>query len=200
MEKTIPLLQSLVWPIFILVLVFWWRRHVVGLLEAIRTRIEAGDTFEAGTSGLKLTPARALVGDSGPQQPIDAAHLARESRSPGTDSTEEETESQAQDNQTDNPGYYVVHKVRRDKSLDKDDYEYYRLRIFLETDPGVDLAEVERVVYHLAEGFKRPTRTAADPDTQFEIRTRAWGQFNLTAEVYLRDRTQPLRLERYLNF
>ena len=200
MEKVIPLLESLVWPVFILVVVFWGRRHVVGLLEAIRSRIEAGDTLEAGTSGLKLTAAGRVVRDWGPQQPIDAAPLARGSVPPETDCTKEKKESQAQGDQAENPGYYVVHKARRDKSLDRGDYEYYRLRIFLETDPEVDLARVKKVVYHLAEGFSKPTRTITDPDTQFELRTWAWGQFNLTADVYLRDRAGPLRLERYLNF
>jgi hypothetical protein len=200
MEKVIPLLQSLVWPVSILAVIFWGRRHVVGLLEAIRTRIEAGDTLEAGTSGLKLTASGGVVRDSGPQQAIDATHLAGGSAPPVTNPVEEQKKSQSQDDQAESPGYYVVHKARRDRSLDRGDYEYYRLRIFLETDPGVDLARVKKVVYHLAEGFRKPTRTITDPDTQFELRTWAWGQFNLSADVYLMDRPKPLKLERYLNF
>lgn len=178
MNNFIPLLQTLVWPIFVLLLLFWARRHVRQLLDAIRIRIERGDTFEAGTSGVKLTSVVRSEGQGG---------KGGVSRETGITSIDSE-------------GIYLVHKARRDRSLDSDGQQIYRLRIFLETDPSVSLSRVSKVVYHLHPTFPNPEQEVTDPETQFELVTYAWGQFNLKAEVYLRDRTEPLMLERYLNF
>lgn len=199
MEKAIPLLQSLVWPVFILILIFWSRKSILRILEAIRTRIEAGDTLEAGSSGLKLTSTGKLVQTSGPQRIVSPIPPEASIKELNTSAEADDIEGDAEENH-ENPGYHIVHKARRERSLDRSDYEYYRLRIFLETEPDVDIAKVKKVVYHLVEGFPNPDRTATDPDTQFEIRTSAWGQFYLTADVYLEDREKPLRLGRYLNF
>jgi len=199
MEKAIPLLQSLVWPVFILILIFWAGKSILRILNAIRVRIEAGDTFEAGSSGLKLTSTGKLVKTSGPQRIVSPTPAETSIKELNTIAEADDVKGDVEED-FDNPGYHIVHKARRERSLDSGDYEYYRLRIFLETEPDVDISRVKKVVYHLVEGFPNPDRKATDPDTQFEIRTSAWGQFYLTADIYLEDREKPLRLGRYLNF
>lgn len=202
MKDLIPLLQSLVWPVFILALVYWGRRPALAILEAIRSRIESGDTLEAGSSGIKLTSAR-RPDSTRPRSDADLSPLSVEDSTPhGTEDkpVEEGHQKAAEGDEYKNPGFYIVHKARRDRSLDSGEYEYYRLRIFLEWDPEVDESLVTKIVYYLPEGFHPQERTVTDRDTQFELRTSAWGQFNLVADVYLRDRENPLTLERYLNF
>jgi hypothetical protein len=201
MKDLVPLLQSLVWPVFILVVLFVGRRFIGSILDAIRVRIESGDTFEAGTSGLKLTSTGTLVAQ--PPSPLalpTSSDVAAPSEAEIPTPPEGITAGLPKNAVRQNPGVYVVHKARRDKTLDQGAVEFYRLRIFLETDPTFDLNSVKRVVYHLHPSFQNPDRTVLDAETQFEIRTIAWGQFPLRAEVFLREGSEPLKLERYINF
>jgi len=180
MKDMIPLLQTLVWPIFWAALIVLGRKPILGLLAALKGRIEAGDTLKI--PWFELTPSAKL--------PVGPSSMSKEKEEQGeADKSEEE-----------NPGFYVVHKARRDRSLDRGDYEYYRLRVYLEWDPGVDESQVEKVVYHFPEGFPYHDREVGDRANQFEFRTAAWGQFNLTADVHFRDRERALHLDRYLNF
>lgn len=204
MTELIPLLQTLVWPIFILVLLFFGRKAASGILEAIRVRIDKGDTLEAGTSGFKLGPSRTPEALRPPPekgaQPLLVNQkpekiMAHEIREEVTAS-----DKAKQEDRFENPGIYLVHIANRDKTLDRGEYEYYRLRILLETDPGVDLSIVTRVVYQLHPDFGEPERTVTDRGTNFELRTAAWGQFNMTADVYFDGRKEPMQLERYINF
>lgn len=201
MKEFVPLLQSLVWPIFILGLVYYGRRSLIAILLAIRLRIEAGDTFEAGSSGIKLTSVR-HPGSTTPKTTVDSSTMISEESKfyDAKDESEEEHLVKEKMEENENPGFYIVHKARRDRSLDKGEYEYYRLRIFLEWDPDVDESMVTKIVYYLPDGFDPEVRTITDRDAQFELRTASWGQFNLVADVYLRNREDPLSLERYINF
>jgi len=179
MKEWIPLLQSLVWPVFVTIVLVWAHKPLFEILNSIVRRIKEG-------AGLKAGPLEVL--ESSPKLPV-----AREaSEAPIDEIVGEEEEA--------NPGFYIAHKARRDCSLDRGEYEYYRLRMFLEWDPGVDDSLVTKVVYHLPEGFPLPDPEVTDPDNQFEFRTAAWGQFNVTADVYLRGRAEPIHLQRYLNF
>lgn len=178
MNAFFSLLSDLVWPAFFLYLIFLARDELLQILRSIRLRVEKGDEFSAGPSGLKL------------------------GTSPGT-TVEKYNEAQQDDGLEEdqlNPGIYLVHKTRRDQTLDRDGYEYFRFRIFLENDDGASLRIVEKVIYHLHPTFPDPDRQVDDPDTKFELRTYGWGQFNLKADVYIKDWEKPLQLERYLNF
>lgn len=57
MKDWIPFLQSLVWPTFIALGAIVFRGRLSAVLDAMRVRIERGDSFEAGTSGIKLGAA-----------------------------------------------------------------------------------------------------------------------------------------------
>jgi len=65
-------------------------------------------------------------------------------------------------------GYGRASQARRDKTLDQGAVEFYRLRIFLETDPTFDLNSMKRVVHHLHPSFQNPDRAVLDAETQFE--------------------------------
>ena len=202
MKEVLSLLETLVWPAFILLILYLGRQSVVKILEAIQMRIEAGDPFEAGTSGVKLGPsARRAAPVQGDAESTAVAAAAKPS--PSKETPSETGDGEAAETRVDspeNPGIYLVHKARRDKSLDRGEYEYYRLRAFLEVDEEELLERVSHVIYHLHPSFIDRDRTIRDPATQFELRTAAWGQFLLTADVHLKGEDQPLRLDRYLNF
>lgn len=171
MKDFLPLFQALIWPIFVVGVIFWCRKRLSSFLKTIEDRVKSGDDFSAGPDGVKLARS--------------AADIAAESEATSTPQH--------------NPGYYVIHKAHRD-GLNSKGQEYYEITIFLVADPGVPLSSVKRVMYHLHSTYTNPDRVVTDADTSFRLRTHAWGQFNLLADVYLEDCTEPLRLQRYLNF
>lgn len=179
MKEWIPLLQSLVWPAFLMIVLVWARNPLLGILALITRRIKEGAGLRAGPFEMSESSAKLPVTLEPSEAPTDEAN---------------------QQQREDDLGFYIAHKARRDGSLDRGEFEYYRLRIYLEWDPGVDDSLVAKVVYHLPEGFPLRDPEITDPNKQFEFRTAAWGQFNITAEVYLRGRGEPIELQRYLNF
>ncbi len=60
MKDWIPLLQSLVWPIFLSAIIILNRYWFVDMLALIRKRIEEGARFGIGPSGLEVGSAPRL--------------------------------------------------------------------------------------------------------------------------------------------
>lgn len=177
MKEWIPLLQSLVWPLFIIGLAIWFRAGIKVVIIAIADRIRSGAPFEAGLGGIKLgavqippTTANAI--------PIEDTRIF-----------------------DDLPhSIYMTHHAMRDPSLDRAGFQYYRLRIALDADEIQILDDVEKVIYHLHPTFNFPDRTSTDRQSNFEIATAGWGEFNMTAEIFFRGGKPKLVIERYVNF
>ncbi|MGW1774709.1 pYEATS domain-containing protein [Streptomyces sp. NPDC002104] len=190
MKDWIPFLQALIWPALVLILTFKFRAGLGRLVEAINSRVEHGDSFEAGASGIRLGP-------SSPPTPTGAEPQ------PGAQPVLEVPPSQAELTEVPTelaPRVHLVHSAHRAGAIDRNGYRYFQLRISLEGDSDADLDRVTKVVYHLHPTFRDPDRTITDRAGGFELTTAAWGTFNLTADVYVRGATEPIRLERYLNF
>lgn len=190
MRDWMPFLQALIWPVVVLILAFTFRSGLKRLIAAVNTRVERGDTFEAGVTGVRIGPAAPEVPTGGEPQPgaqrvleipPQVAEESTASTGPGV-------------------GLHLVHTARRDSSLDSNGYKYWRIRIRLESDRDADLDRVAKVVYHLHPTFRDPDRTVTDGSTGFELTTAGWGMFTLTADVHLKGSSEPIRLERYLNF
>ncbi|MDH5828928.1 hypothetical protein QFW80_00115 [Luteimonas sp. M1R5S18] len=171
------LLTALVWPALIVGVLYWQRNDIQRLLSALASRVERGDTFEAG--GIKLESTQ-------PRLPTDAP-----SPSAAADSQNGADPGPPHD-------IFLLHRFRRDRSLDKNGHVYYRLNIWIESD-GIDLSTIESVTYHLHESFKDPVRTITDHSIAFELNTAGWGSFLLFADVKFHGGAT-WRIERYLNF
>ena len=76
---------------------------------------------------------------------------------------------------------------------------YYRIIVSLSPYETGVLSQVEKVVYVLHKTFKNPVREITSRETNFELRTAAWGEFTIRADVYLKGQSDPLRLSRYLD-
>jgi transcription initiation factor IIF auxiliary subunit len=62
--------------------------------------------------------------------------------------------------------------------------DWYRVDLFIEPQPGFDLAEVEKVVYVLHETFKPENIIAVkNPANGFLLRIDSWGDFHAVAVV-----------------
>ena len=62
------------------------------------------------------------------------------------------------------------------------------------------LDEIEKVVYHLHPSFPNPDRETDDRKNFFPLKTGAWGEFNLSADIHIKGYKKPFTLYRYLNF
>jgi hypothetical protein len=69
MEVWIPFLQSLIWPIFIGLLLFFFRGWFRELLDAIKNRIASGSEMSVGPSGFTLGSAPKLEEPKGENTP-----------------------------------------------------------------------------------------------------------------------------------
>ncbi|MCH6162587.1 pYEATS domain-containing protein [Streptomyces marispadix] len=200
MKDWIPLLQSLIWPVFIAAAAYRLRRPLRRFVESVNTRVEQGDPFEyEGPGGIIRLPPSSPQHPSGPEPRPGAQPLLNTELVPAGSETASADSADAADSDEPGPQIYVAHTARRDKSLDRENYRYHRVHVFLEGDDR-DLDRVTKVVYHLHPTFYDPVRTVTDRATNFELRTSAWGMFNLRARVHVEDREEPLTLQRYLNF
>lgn len=210
MSNWIPFLQSLVWPVFLVVCLVCTRTEVKSILTCIKSRIERGDPLKIGTSGISL-------GESQRRIPLDA--LPTQSKDQKTTNVEEATDSNKKDvyfladdetkaidtaKPSDSPTQYkdtiyLSHKVT-EWSVDSDGVPRCDIRVILVANRDDVLNKVERVVYHLHPTFPNPDREIRDREHNFELQTRAWGQFTISADIYFAGYKNPLTLHRYLNF
>jgi hypothetical protein len=186
MKDWIPLLQSLVWPLFVTLVVLQFKAQLKRIFSEVTERIRKGDTLEASATGLKLSRAGPEIDDSTVTNP--------ESWENPTDQFLEEELKRA----VSPSEIYVTHTAKRAPDLDKKGYAFYRLRIWVDSDDRTNLDPIESVTYLLHPTFKNPTRTIRDRRTLFELNTAAWGEFELKALVRFKDGRRPLELKHYI--
>lgn len=179
MSEWIPLLQSLVWPVFFAILLFVMRRQVRNLAASIARRVDRGDSFQVGPGGLSL-------GQGEPR--LTKLDEVSAKTVPDRDTVESLTNV-----------VYLIHSASAPRT-DADGTERRELEVIVDADSASILDKVERVVYQLHPTFTDPVRQVTNRKSKFAMRTRAWGQFNLKADVYFKDQPMPLTLYRYLNF
>jgi hypothetical protein len=205
MSEWIPFFQSLVWPFFLAVFLFLARTQVTAIMSSIKVRIERGDPFQAGPSGISLGQSNPKLTLLGKEKDITNKAIGMfEGKLPAASI---ELYKEKEDIDEAEKGFpiqyknivYLVHSVTGPR-IDADGLERRGIRVILDADSDDSLDKVERVVYHLHPTFPKPDREVADRKNRFELRTRAWGEFNLSADVYFIGYKKPLSLNRYLNF
>jgi len=194
MEIWIPFLQSLIWPIFIGVLLLFFRGWFRELLDTIKKRIESGSEMSVGPSGFSIGSAPKLEQPKGENTPSPQV-LER---------FVEESKKVAPQKETtlDMSKYFqLVHSANLNpESSKRQGRPYYTIQVWLEANSPDLMQRVSKVIYHLHPTFPNPDREIIDRESGFELTTAGWGQFNLSADVYFDNNSQPLRLFRYINF
>ena len=166
------LTQAALWPFTVLILAGAFRRPVQDILSHLGKRIADGDTFSFGREGLKLESPREILSAAEPQM--------KEAFGANVPS-----------------GVYLRHEAVRAPDLDEGRLAYFRLKIWLDADLPEGLDKVEKVTYYLHPTFEKPIREKKNRSEKFLIRTQAWGEFNLRAEVHFQGgESKPL--ERYI--
>jgi len=194
LRELVPLMQTMVWPLFLGILIFIFRGWFKEVLELIRQRIEAGSELGVGPSGLTIGPIPRLPDDP------SAEELIEDDGQNSVTSPDFESRSHAiQQKETEDPieTLQLVHHTKFSRI--KNNRNYYSIVVSLENATPEALAQVERVVYFLHRTFKNPIRETKDAKNNFALRTAAWGEFTIRADIYFKNRANPIRLSRYLN-
>ena len=195
MELWIPLLQTLIWPIFFAILLFIKRDWFREFLDVIKRRVESGSEFSLGPKGLKLgtTPKleEQVTMTSKPPEDLISDFAEETKKRPPVSETALELANQIQ----------LVHSASYNPEWSlREGRPYYTIEVWLEANDPKLLDNVSKVVYYLHPTFPYPVREIFKRDNNFKLTTYAWGQFQLSADVYFGEGEQPLKLFRYLNF
>lgn len=186
-------LVSLTWPTLLAIILLRYRVVLIGLFDAIRVRIERGDTIEAGPRGIKLESR----GAADPLHPSLVVGEVGENLK-GRPLTKDRPQSPVpkKGNGENDLGIYLVHTARRSR----DPKFPFRVRVFLEgrSEDNIELNQVHKVVYHHW-SLSEQDPVITDRKTNFELPLQVWGEFNIAADVYLQGKPEPLKLQRYLN-
>jgi len=195
MDEWIPLLQSLIWPVFIGILILSFRGWFRELLEAIKKQVESGAGLSVGPGGFSLGEAPKL--DQPAEEAISAPEAFERYAVMSGKIPPEEKEPALEISKL----FRVVHSATPNPDLSKTaGRPYYTIQARLEADSLELLERVEKVVYHLHPTFPDPERETTDRVGNFPMTTYGWGQFNLSADVHFTDNSEPLKLFRYINF
>jgi len=193
MKDWIPFIQSLVWPAFFGILIFFFKDWFKEVLNAIKRRIEEGGELGVGPSGLTLGAAPRLPDDPTPEDIIDDGDT--KSADPALLEREKEIERK----ESTDP-FESLHLVHRTSFLRvKNGRDYYRIVVSLSASEPELLSQVDRVVYFLHRTFRNPVREVQDTRKNFALKTAAWGEFTIRADVYVKDREEPIQLSRYID-
>ena len=195
MKEWIPFLQSIVWPVFIAILLYRFRSQFEAILNAIKRRIEEGSSVGVGPGGITLGAAPQLPDDPDPEEMIDDGEAQKYKASPELVEKEQSLEKALSQDPVER--LQLTHRSRYLKM--KNDRAYYRIVVSLSPYETDALARVEKVVYVLHKTFRNPVREVTSRDNNFELRTAAWGEFTIRADVFLKGQSEPLRLSRYLD-
>lgn len=185
MKDWVPLLVELVWPIFLITVLFLGRSRIFRLIKALEDRIVSGAEVEA--AGIRVGTAPKLTEVT--SHPVSPLIVTGGSEKGGSDE---------EPGQLKPSPLYLVHTARREPSLDRGELQYYRLRVYVDADEPQVLNEIAEVTYYLHETFKEPVRTVSDRRTGFELQTIAWGEFNVAVLVQFKNGSTQI-LQRYLN-
>ncbi len=84
---------------------------------------------------------------------------------------------------------------KKDKEFDK---KMYVIQVILQANKDV-LDRVEYVRYSLHPSYPNKIQTKTNRENNFELKELAWGEFNLRAEVKIKDQHDLINLTRYIN-
>ena len=176
LKVIIPLIQSLVWPIFIAILLFIFKDQVKALIEILVARIESGDKIKLCSLEMER-PDKLILNE----EPIPIDEKSQDYPLHYKNSV------------------YLWHTVSSTKLDIHDLTERKQVQVIVDADSDEIISNIEKVIYHLHPSFKNNIKEITDREKDFMIQFRAWGSFNLKAEIYFKGFNDPLILYRYIN-
>ena len=196
MAEWIPLFQTLVWPIFVIVIVFYFRSTCSTILQAIATRVESGASVKAGPTGFELGAITKDL-EKLPDAPQPVEKVAKSAEP--TDWRHKRSEEYGRVD-----GYMLVH-VYRPSVLQSQKYDIFlfivRHQKGTEGPPRRQFEEISKVEFYFGESWGNKVFTAENTGGVIGVRTHAWGTFLACCRLTFKDeKREPIILYRYVDF
>lgn len=183
-------LGALAWPVAILITLLAFRR-------IIARAVSRGGAFRFGLKDLaefSIEPAQGL------RPPSDAVE---EARSQLTKGMEQELSASAGELPLDY--YFLNHTsfLRKDMQAEFQrqtgvPFPHYDIRVVVDSYYRGALERIEQVEYILHSAYPHPVQYRRNAQDKFLLKELANGEFVLMAKVHLKDRKEPLLLQRYI--
>jgi len=183
LQPYIPLLQTLVWPIFIAMLLIVFHKQAGGIVEAIRTRIERGSSFKAGP--FEIGEALKSLEYAQPTQE------SSQNSNGGKESWKQEREQIYQINK----GLFLTHIITPSKVAG----QKYDIYIYLIQHKTNTLSEVQFAEFYFGPMWGNKVFKEYPKQGLIGISTSAYGPFLCTCRVHLKDGSV-IFLTEYIDF
>jgi hypothetical protein len=179
----IPLFQTLVWPAFLAILMWCFRRQCVSCVKAICRRIETGSSLKAGP--IEIGEDLHKLDYASPQ------HDAPSAQHSGPDDWVDERNGIYKRNS----GLFLTHiLVRSEKPGQK-----YDIYIYLIRHKTVDFSDVQKAEFFFGHMWENEVFCEAPKDGRLGISTSAYSPFLCICRVHLKG-GQVIHLHRYVDF
>lgn len=185
MKDWMPIIQELIWPLFIGLIILWNRTWFKELLDTINERVKEGSEFNIGPSGVSVGQAPTLPDQVSEEDVIDDGYQPQDEMPIST------VEENTLENQVS-----LFHTTSFWKM--KNGRAYYRIYITTHAINDEAKSKIEKVVYHLHPTFKNSTRVISTSENDFLLKTAGWGEFVTKAEIYITNSDSPIKLNRYI--
>lgn len=184
LQPYIPLFQSLIWPLFIAVLLLAYRKQLIGIVEAITRRVEKGSSVKAGP--FEIGEAFKQLGYAQPTQAKDEATL---------DKTAQNWAQERNDIYKKNNGIFLTHVLTPSQSSG----QKFDIYIYLIKHKTTDLSDVEFAEFFFGHKWGNEVFKEYQKSGIIGVSTSAYGPFLCTCRVHMRDGTE-IYLNRYIDF
>jgi hypothetical protein len=179
MAEYVPLLQTLVWPVFLAILIAVFRGRFLQILETLRKRIEEGSSLKAG-------PIE--IGEN--LKALDYAPPS-DKQQPGMEQWEQERTAIYRDNH----GHFLAHVITPSRKHG----QKYDIFIYLIRHKTSDLSDVEYAEFLLGHMWGNRVFREEVKEGMVGMSTSAYGPFLCICRVHLKDGSV-VKLDRYIDF
>jgi hypothetical protein len=179
----VPLFQSCVWPTFLGLVLWCFRRPIASCVETVQKRIEAGSSLKAG-------PIE--IGE-------DLQHLDYATpRSPSSHAVMPEPADWVTERNNiykDNSGLFLTHVLTPSRKSDQE----YDIFIYLIRHKTTDISDIQKTEFFFGHMWGNEVFTEIPKDGMVGIATSAYGPFLCVCRVHLLN-GQIIKLHRYIDF
>ncbi len=179
----VPLFQTVVWPVFLGVLLWCFRRQFGLCVEAIQKRIETGSSLKAGP--VEIGEDLRDLDYASPQAKLPA------SQQPEMSDWDDERKGIYKSNS----GIFLTHILTPSKRPG----QKYDIFIYLIRHKTTDFSDVQKTEFFLGHMWGSKVFTEEPKNGKIGVSTSAYGPFLCTCRVHLK-KGEVINLHRYIDF
>jgi len=186
LQPYIPLMQSLTWPVFLGLVIYYFRRQIPDCIETLRQRIERGSSLKAGP--LEIGEDLKALEYAPPAPPIMGTAI--QDKEPNKDwMTERNAIYKA------NSGLFLTHVLEPSKTVG----QAYDIFIYVIRHKTTDLTDIDNAEFYFGHMWGNRIFREYPKQHILGIRTSAYGPFLCICRIHLKDGSV-IKLQRYIDF